>query len=163
MVRTGDIPYRLSLVASSPFTIMLPRRAIFCSGPQSVFPQEETRLQAQQHKAKLRNARLIPRESVTPVGDEYYSCICSEDFDPGLKAPRFGPVYRGLKPPAPSATDLCNCSTRACSHYPQCFDNECRVEDSKTIVPPRAALRPISAGFLSHCVQHSVEWLINCL
>ena len=101
MVRTGDIPYRLSLVASSPFTIMLPRRAIFCSGPQSVFPQEETRLQAQQHKAKLRNARLIPRESVTPVGDEYYSCICSEGFDPGLKAPRFGPVFRGLKPLLP--------------------------------------------------------------
>jgi hypothetical protein len=33
--------------------------------------------------------------------------------DPGLKAPYSELIFRGLKPPAPSANAICNCSTKS--------------------------------------------------
>ena len=39
--------------------------------------------------------------------------LASNSINPGLKAPRFVLVFRGINPPAPSGATICNCITKA--------------------------------------------------
>ena len=89
-------------------------------------------LRADPHKFNAATARFLqglkPGPSVGPVGTTKavpcYRASFAEVLsatvvfnlggaDPGLKAPSFLLIFRGLKPPAPSAKAICNCSISA--------------------------------------------------
>src|SRR6185437_6585472 len=79
---------------------------VACSGNSTTTGRESAAFAI----ADKRHTRTrIPKKKLSP---NTTVVLPSYDSDPGLKALVFGPFFRGLKPPAPSAIAVCNCGSK---------------------------------------------------